>query len=67
MKKFLTFKYIDKVTDADADGKEYMMEKYVAIHLNKEGEHWVVRFPEETLNDLVALARSKGLNVLIEG
>jgi len=65
VKKFLTFRYNDKFVDAN--GTEHLVEKYVAIHMNQEGENWVMRFPEETLNDLVALAKSKGLNVLIEG
>jgi hypothetical protein len=65
VKKFLTFRYNDVFVDVDKT--EHQVEKYVAIHLNKEGDHWVIRFPEETLSDLVALARSKGLNVLIEG
>ena len=64
MKKFLTFKYNDAFLTPE--GTQHV-EKYVAIHMNKEGDCWVIRFPEETLNDLVALGRSKGLNVIIEG
>ena len=64
MKKFLTFKYNDAYLTTE--GTQHV-EKYVAIHLNEENGFWVARFPEETLNDLIALARSKGLNVILEG
>lgn len=64
MKKFLTFKYNDAFITTE--GTQHV-EKYVAIHLNEENGFWVARFDEETLNSLIKLGRTKGLNVLLEG